>query len=115
MGIDENSISEGVSKARLAGRLQFFRKNGRTFIVDGCHNPSGFEPLKEALETFDPEDTTVVFGCLSDKDIDGCLSKIGGLAARAYAVKPPGPRAMDGDKILSSCKRCRGQRKRRSR
>lgn len=103
--IDENSIRAGVSGARLPGRLQFFFKKGRTFIVDGCHNPSGFTPLAEVLKNFEPKDVTIIFGCLADKDIDKNLNAIRKLAGRAIAVKPKSPRAMDGDKILAACKK----------
>lgn len=103
--IDENSIHSGLFNARLSGRIQFFYKGGRTFIVDGGHNPSGVVPLKTALENYPAEDVTLIFGCLSDKDIDKILVQLQGLAGRAIAVKPPSPRAMDGDKIFAACKK----------
>lgn len=105
LNIGETDIKNGLAKARLGGRLQFFVKGNRTFIVDGCHNPPAFAPLKEVLSGFNPQDVTLIFGCLSDKDADKILFEIQGLAGRAFAVKPPSPRAMDGEKIFAACKK----------
>lgn len=105
LNIDENSIQAGISRSRLYGRLQFFCACGRTFIVDGCHNPSSFLPLAEILKKLKAGDVTLIFGCLSDKDIDKNLSALKGLAGRVFAVKPDSPRAMEMDKIYSACKK----------
>lgn len=105
LGIGEKYIREGIASARLEGRLQRVVSGGRTFIVDGCHNPQSFTPLKRALSAFPPGEVTVVFGCLSDKDIEGNLGEIKGLAHRIIAVKPNSPRAMELGKIYAACKK----------
>lgn len=104
--IDESAIYEGVKRALPAGRLQLFRKAGRLYLLDGAHNPAAFVPLASLLQEGNlPEEKTVVFGCLSDKDIDGCLAAIAGCARRVVAVTPPSPRAMEKVKMLAACRK----------
>lgn len=103
--IPENAIRTGLSAAFLAGRLQYFKAGGNEYIVDGSHNPASFAPLAAELKKYDPEKVTLIFGCLSDKDIESNLSALEGLAGRIFAVQPKSPRAMDIDKIYSACKK----------
>lgn len=103
--IDEKAILNGISTAYLAGRLQFFSAGGNEYIVDGCHNPSGFAPLADLIKNYSSSEVTLIFGCLADKDIDKNLCALQGLAARIIAVRPPSSRAMDIDKIYSACKK----------
>ncbi len=106
LGIDEGAICSGIKNAVPRGRLEIVKKGGRTYILDGAHNPAAFGPLKNLLERGGlPKDKTIIYGCLSDKDIDGCLSEIAGKADKIIAVKPGSPRAMDIEKITSACKK----------
>lgn len=104
--IDENAIYSGVKHAVPAGRLQTFRKDGRLYLLDGAHNPAAFLPLQGFLRQVGlPEDRTIVYGCLSDKDVDGCLSALVGLSRKMIAVRPDSPRAMNGEKTVQACRR----------
>lgn len=112
--IEENAIHIGISKAKLAGRTQVFSvkcntgcENScfKTVIVDGAHNPAAMDCLAQALEALPKEDTTIIFGCLADKDIEGNLKAIENCASKIIAVKPESPRAADLDTIISACKR----------
>lgn len=103
--IDKNAIRAGISNFNLKGRLQILNKNGNTYIVDGGHNPAGIKPLKALLSEFDPQKVTLIYGSLSDKDINGNLSLLQGCAHKIIAVSPVSPRAMDMEKIFSVCKK----------
>lgn len=103
--IPENAIWVGLSRSKPKGRLQIFRCDGNIYIVDGAHNPSSFVPLKEVLGGFKREDVHCIFGCLSDKDIDGDLSALSGKISRITAVVPPSNRAMSKEEIVAACKR----------
>ncbi len=103
--IDRSAIRAGISEADLYGRLQVFHKGKNTYIVDGAHNPQSFGPLADMLGKFDKSQVHLVFGCLSDKDIDGNLALISEKAASVTAVEPKSPRAMSIDKIVEACKR----------
>lgn len=106
LGIDERAISSGIEKAMPRGRLEVIKKGARTYVLDGAHNPAAFKPLNDLLDSgLLPEHKTIIYGCLSDKDIDGCLSRVAGKADKIIAVKPDSPRAMDIEKIIKACKK----------
>lgn len=109
--IDETAIYMGVYRANLRGRVEVLTaKGGKEYVLDGAHNPASFVPLKNYLEGIDGK-KTVIFGCLSDKDILGDLTALKGLADEVIAVKCDSPRAMDLDKIHLSCLKVFGQAK----
>ena len=103
--IDENAIHVGILRSNPAGRLQVLTAGGNIYIVDGGHNPAGMKPLAELLKTFPDGKTEIIFGCLSDKDINGNLKMLKGLAKRITAIQPASPRAMEINKISSACKK----------
>ena len=103
LGIAVKDIQAGLKKAFLPGRLQFIEAKGNTYIVDGAHNPACFNELALALKELGKKDVTMIFGCLSDKDIDANLRSLDGLISRVIAVKPESVRAMDIDKISATC------------
>lgn len=100
LGIDENAIYEGVKNCVPRGRLEKFEIDGREYILDGAHNPSAFEPLKEYLLSRDCK-RTVIFGCLSDKDIDGNVSQL--IANEIIAVACPSPRTRTAEDVFAHC------------
>lgn len=106
LGIEEGAISRGIEEAYLAGRLQKVVARGRIYILDGAHNPESFIPLAHLLTTaYAKKRRTLVYGCLSDKDIDGVLSALSGCAESIIAVQPDSYRAMDMGKIVNACRR----------
>ena len=105
LGIGEKAIEAGLEKAPSEGRCEEIFAGGKRYILDGAHNPEAFKPLAELLSST-AEVKEIIYGCLSDKDVDGCLEKLRGLADRITAVKPESPRAMDIKKITAACRRC---------
>ena len=110
LGIDEKSIYEGIKNAKPFGRLEKFEVGGRTYILDGAHNPAAFKPLKEYLFSRDCK-RTVIFGCLKDKDIDGNLSQL--IANEIIAVACPSPRSRTLEETFAHC--CKHFGKKRAR
>ena len=105
LGFDEIAIREGIKNTKPAGRLETVNICGRTYILDGAHNPAAFEPLKDILSERAAEDTAIIFGCLSDKDIDGNLKALQGLAKRITAVPGPSPRSRSLRETSVACKK----------
>ena len=103
--LEEKAIQVGILQANLAGRLQVLTACGNIYIVDGGHNPAGMKPLAELLKMFPKNNTQIIFGCLSDKDVNGNLHALKGLAKKITAIQPVSPRAMDINKISSACKK----------
>lgn len=91
-----------VQNAKLPGRNELINKNGATYWLDGAHNPASVAMLCQSLKGTRP---TVIYGCLSDKDVDKCVKGLAAVAKRLIAVQPDSPRAMDIDRIYSTCKK----------
>lgn len=98
--IDEDVIRVGLSRTKLAGRLQVIHKNSQTYILDGGHNPSALKPLAELLKG---SNATIIYGCLSDKDIDGNLSVLRCIGEKIFAVGTKGVRGVSAEKVYSHC------------
>jgi len=74
--LDDQSVIEGLAKAKLPGRMETIQENPR-IMVDGAHNAASVEALMRAIGQNIPYDSMVViFGCRSDKDISGMLNHI---------------------------------------
>lgn len=104
LGIDGRAVSQGLSKARLRGRTEVVAALGRKYILDGAHNPAAFVPLKKFLDGVDGE-KIIIFGCLADKDISGCLEALAGAADKIIAVKCRSPRARSLGETAAACKK----------
>ncbi len=100
LGIEERYISEGLGEAELAGRIQIIKRGGRTFILDGAHNPGAAEALSGFLKGYGVTEGELVFGCLSDKDADGLAEILSPHFIRAVLFEPDSPRAMPLKKML---------------
>ena len=100
--ICDNAIYSGVKAAKLTGRLELLTANGNTYVLDGAHNPASFVPLAELLKSTGGADA-VVYGSLSDKDIDGNIAALKPYAGKIFIVMPDSPRAMNAEKIYAVC------------
>ncbi|MDE6613481.1 MAG: hypothetical protein K2K28_02885, partial [Clostridia bacterium] len=102
--LPEKAIKQGIENAKQHGRLEILKAHGKTYILDGAHNPAAFLPLAQLLKDCGGS-STVIYGCLSDKDFSGCLSLLGTCAKSITAVPTAGERASDTDKVFEECKR----------
>ena len=105
LNIDEAHIKEGLENSFIGGRIEYIKKSDCEYILDGGHNPSGIEPLARFVKERFKGGATLIFGCLSDKDIDGNLRLLSDKFERAVMVIPDSPRAMDGDKMFAALKK----------
>lgn len=102
--VTPESIKKGVAQSVWKGRLQLIRKGDKAFLLDGAHNEDGAKVLAQELATtFKDMQKCFVFGMYKDKDIDGVLCNIGGLADQFIAVKPPSPRGLDENITYQKC------------
>ena len=74
--IDDQQALDGLAKTRLPGRMEMISEDPRV-LIDGAHNPTSVEALIKTIGQHITYDSMVViFGCASDKDIDGMLDQI---------------------------------------
>ena len=74
--IDNNKISEGLDKVSLPGRMEMIYNDPR-IMIDAAHNAASIRALIHAIGQNIPYDSMVViFGCNSDKDVNGMLREL---------------------------------------
>lgn len=98
--IHEGAMRTGIHTARLSGRMELIP--GRPpLILDGAHNPAGTAALAESIESCEFKNLLLVFGTMSDKDVNAVVSALAPLAVSCYCVCPKVDRAMN-DKDLAA-------------
>lgn len=105
LGLSEEAIKKGVKCAKPDGRVETFKALGRKYVLDGAHNPAAFALLCDFLKGVPRLEITIIFGCLKDKDIDGNLAALSGLAQRIIAVKCPSPRRLSLEETEKRCRK----------
>ena len=104
--ITPQTVKVGVEKSLWKGRLQKITVDKKTFLLDGAHNPDGAKALAQALQDdFADMKICFVLGVFKDKDSDGMLKEIGGLAERFFAVTPTSPRGLDSNVLVEKCRK----------
>lgn len=105
LGLPEKAVCEGIKNAKLAGRAEKFSADGKTYILDGAHNPEAFLNLINCLCKRPREEITVIFGCLKDKDIDGNIAAIAEVDDNIIVVPCPNPRSRAVEEVEAACKK----------
>lgn len=88
IGATPRAIEEGIAGVRWPGRLE---RIGNV-LLDAAHNPDGAEALAAHVRSLGipPEEITLVFGTLADKDWAPMLDTLAPLAAHRVYVAPSG-------------------------
>lgn len=93
--IDDEKAVSGLTNVRMLGRMEMICEEPRV-IGDGAHNAASIEALMRAIGQNVPYDSMVViFGCCSDKDVDGMLKLIQLGADKVIFTKIGSPRSAD--------------------
>jgi dihydrofolate synthase/folylpolyglutamate synthase len=101
LGISPQYIWQGIKNTKLLGRVEVIERGKVTYILDGSHNPASFAPLTDVLGQ-DKRQKTLVFGCLSDKDISSAVGILSPYFDSVHVFSPDSYRAMDIEKIYSA-------------
>ena len=97
--ITEEQLRAGLEKAVWPGRVELLRQEPAV-IVDGAHNPQGFEALMETMDLLYPgKKLNIVLGVLADKDFNSGIAIAIPHAKKFYAVTPPSYRALSSDQL----------------
>ena len=76
LAFDDIKALAGLERVKLPGRIEMIWSNPRV-IIDGAHNAASVQALFRGISQYIPYDSMVViFGCNSDKDIDGMLEQV---------------------------------------
>ena len=98
--ISKTAISEGITTARHAGRLEF-HDGHPSLLLDGAHNPSGAQALREFFDEFVLGPVTLVFGAMNDKRLEEIAPILFPAADRLILTQPDNPRAAGVGRLQS--------------
>ncbi len=110
-------IRAGLLEVRWPGRLEYIVLDRRTrqpvvdpapdgphlvhYLLDGAHNPAGVDSLVTTLrEEYSYRRLIVVWGAMSDKDLNRTVPEIAALAERIILTRPSGERAAEPARLL---------------
>lgn len=90
-----------LATVRSPGRLEVFPRPGLAPVVlDGAHNPAGAESLATALRSeFGYRRRVLVLGVLGDKDVEGIVDALLGIADEIVATQPVYSRAAPAERL----------------
>ncbi|HEU4714475.1 MAG TPA: folylpolyglutamate synthase/dihydrofolate synthase family protein [Pyrinomonadaceae bacterium] len=95
LSLPHEAIVAGLENAHHPGRLELIDN----VLLDGAHNPSGAEALRDYLNEFGRRPLTIVFGAMSDKKLDRLGQIIFPLADCLILTTIDNPRAASLDTL----------------
>lgn len=101
--VSDEAVREGLKQTRWKGRFTIIHRDP-VVIIDGAHNPDAAERLREAVETYFPDQKKYyIFGVFSDKEYDKIIDSTAPLAEHIFAIETPGnPRALPAGQLAEA-------------
>lgn len=99
LGIDERAIERGVKNTRWRGRLEHLRVNEKDIWIDGGHNAHAVAATMPYLDAHVARRRLLVFGMMSDKDVDAVVARVFPLFDRVIATDPYPPRSVPPERF----------------
>lgn len=97
LGIHEDAIQRGVRNTRWRGRLEHLHVHGKDIWIDGGHNAHAVTATAPFFDANVPHPRLLVFGMMSDKDVDAVVARVFPLFDRVIATEPYPPRSVRAD------------------
>ncbi len=105
--VSVDAMASGIKSARWPARLQRLGAGPLTahmpaseVWLDGGHNPHAAREIRRFLEDKGP--VTLIFGLLSNKELDGYLAELRGLPLHIIAIPVPDHMSHNPDRIAKS-------------
>jgi len=96
--IPKTAVIEGLEKAQHPGRLELI-EGEPAILLDGAHNPSGAQALRDFLDEFIKLPITMVFGAMNDKKLHEIAEILFPVADVLIVTQPDNPRAAGVDEL----------------
>jgi len=96
--IPRDAILKGLHEVSWPGRLELIEDRPR-LLLDGAHNPAGARALRAYLDEFWDVPITLVFGAMSDKDIDRMAGQLFDVARTIVLTRVRDGRAADNARL----------------
>jgi dihydrofolate synthase/folylpolyglutamate synthase len=102
LGVDPATIQKGLAQTRWPGRLEPIGYQGRTFLLDGAHNPEAAACLAEAVQALEIAPLPLIVAVSADKDLAAITSALGQVASRVIVTRAKlSPRACDPETLAA--------------
>lgn len=103
--ISRSRIGQALESTQWPARMQRVEfSDGRTWLIDGAHNPAGVRALRQSLRDgnrpFSP--TALVVGILRDKDWQSMGRELAGIAPRILVVPVDNERTTSAEELASA-------------
>ncbi|WP_251441298.1 bifunctional folylpolyglutamate synthase/dihydrofolate synthase [Veillonella intestinalis] len=100
--ISEETLREGLARAKWAGRFEIVKRLDRIFIFDGAHNANGAEAFQLTYkELFKDTPKTMVLAVLADKEVQAVVDELVAPKDTVIAVPAPTPRSCTPEELAS--------------
>lgn len=96
--ISREAIIKGLRDVGWPGRLEFI-EDRPCMLLDGAHNPAGARCLRAYLDEFWRGPITLIFGAMSDKDIDAMATALFSAAGTIVLTRVNDPRAANNARL----------------
>ena len=103
LGIDADSIKEGIASVKVPGRSEMVEnKKEIPIMIDYAHSPKSLQSILETIKKYTPGRVICVFGCGGDRDSNKrpIMGEIAGRLADYTIVTSDNPRTEDPEKII---------------
>jgi dihydrofolate synthase/folylpolyglutamate synthase len=94
LGVSESAIEEGVQTTQWRGRLERMQLGGKTIWIDGGHNAHAIARTAVFFDANVPRPRLLVFGMMSDKDVQPVTARLFPLFDRIITTEPYPPRSV---------------------
>ena len=98
LGVRSEAVERGFAVARWPGRYQRIERGGKTFLVDGAHNPPAMRALVDSLKMEDEPFRTAICGFCGDKDVAANLRTLAEVVRSGFAVAIRNPRSLAAER-----------------
>jgi len=95
---DENHIKEGLKNVKMPGRLEIVSREPLV-VLDIAHNPHAANALISSLKKLTDKKPVVVFGIMSDKDVQGFIKCFENYAYKIIFTSPNYERALQYEEL----------------
>ncbi len=92
--IGVSSIEQGVASVQWRGRLELFHHGDKLVVVDGGHNSHAATAIATFISAHLPPPRTLVFGIMSDKDVEPTAAVLFPMFQRIVVTRPDPDRAV---------------------
>ena len=97
--LDSKTVDSALRGMTFPGRFELIRRTP-PLVLDGAHNPDAAAVLASAIrDSFRQAPPVIVLGVLADKDAEGIVRSLAGVAGECIATENGSPRSLPADRL----------------